>query len=85
MFEELWSLSFHHSHELIYFEFESIEVACVHVVILIVHEVFEDEVADVGVVGQFEDVFAEIVHALEVAVVRVIIGEGFENFDHFHS
>jgi hypothetical protein len=42
----------------------------------------EDEVTDVGVVCEFEDVLAEVVHALEVSVVGVVEGEGVEDFDH---
>jgi hypothetical protein len=38
---------------------------------------FEDEIADVGVVGEFEYVFAEVVHTLKVSMVWVIEGEGF--------
>ena len=42
----------------------------------------EDEVAYVGIVCEFVNVLAEVVHALEVSVVRVVEGEGVEDFDH---
>jgi len=45
----------------------------------------KNEVADVGIVCEFKDVLAEIVHTLEVAIVRVIEGKCVENFNHFRA
>ncbi len=72
MIVEIGIFSLQYTHHLVYFNFQSIELASVHVGEVVVHEVFEDEVNMVSVVGHFEDVFAEVVHALEVAHVLVV-------------
>ncbi len=74
MIVKIGILSLQDAHHLIDLDFQAIELASVHVVEMIVHEVLEDEVDVVSVVGHFEDVFAEVVHALEVADVLVVEG-----------
>lgn len=72
-------------HELVYLDFEAIEVASVELVVLVIHEVFEDGIAGVGIIRHLEDVLAEVVHALEIAVIWMVVGKGPEDFYHLHS
>ena len=72
-------------HELVYLDFEAIEVASVELVVLVIHEVFEDGIAGVGIIRHLEDVLAEVVHALEIAVIWMVVGKCPEDFYHLHS
>jgi hypothetical protein len=51
-------------HELVDLGFQSIEIASVELIVLIIHEILEDRVASIGIICQFQDVLAEVVHPL---------------------
>ncbi len=56
MVVEIRVLSLENSHHLVDFNFESIELASVHVREVIIHKVFKNEVYIISIVGNFEDV-----------------------------
>lgn len=85
MIEQLWRASLQQPHELIYPELETVELIRIHVMVLIVHEMLEDEVYYVRIVSKLKNVLTEVVHTLEVSVIRVIEGKGVEDLYHFAS
>ena len=54
-------------------------------VVLVIHEILKDGVAGKSVICHFEYVFAKIVHALKVAVIGMVVREGFENLYHLNT
>lgn len=69
------------SDHLVQFDFKAIELASVHVRVMSVHEMFEDRINLESVMSEFEDILAEVVHALQVAHVLVVKSV---HTQHFH-
>ena len=64
------------SHELVYFGSETIEIGSVHAIVRVIHEVFKDPVDNIFIVSNLEDIFAKIVHSLQVPNIGIVKAEG---------
>lgn len=79
------SFLFQNSHELIYLDFQVIEIASIQIVVLIIHQMLKDSIANKVIFCYLQYVFTEIVHALKIAIIWMIIGECFQDLDHLYS
>ena len=85
MLKQLRRFSLKHSHELVDDKFQSIEVMSIHAMVLIIHEMFKDQIAYIGIICKFEDVLTEIVHTLKIAMIRMVESKYFKYLYHFDS
>ena len=56
---------------------KTIKITCIHPIVLIIHKMFKYEVTDVAVIGEFEYILTQIVHSLQITVVRMIERKSF--------
>lgn len=85
VFKKFLSFYFQKSHKLIDSQLKSIKISSIHPIILIIHEMLKDIIADESVISQFQYVFTEIVHSLKVAIIRMVEGKGSKDLYHFYS
>jgi len=73
-------LSLKDFHHLIDLDFQAIELACVHVLVSLIHHELKNRINFISIPCHFEYVLAKIVHPLEVADMGVVKRVHTEDF-----
>ena len=72
MIVQVGILPLENSHHLVYFDFETIKFASIHIGVMIAHKMLENGVNFISIMRDFENIFAQIVHSLEVTNILVV-------------